>query len=239
MSLELVSRADHVQTFRGCPVCYVQYVYNGHHYQTGPEDVRKETLSDYTGSVQLLIRNPCNVFTHLPLNWKVLQRRVLVRRGWSLERMLVYVWINMLTRWIISVSVAMHCFLFMNGSCNTRVNLYLTAQKKNAFKWPHGPWWPLWPCLNGSDEESTPLWFHAWSWCVLWVLVFSCNFSAGEDERLSHRTVGSSLPFPRSGKRKILSNTVALQETSNCSTVGDIQYNTIDYTCRSHDLWQR
>lgn len=38
MSLELVSKA-----FRGCPVSYVQYVYNGHYYQTGPEDVRKET----------------------------------------------------------------------------------------------------------------------------------------------------------------------------------------------------
>ncbi len=31
------------------------------------------------------------------------------------------------------------CFLFMNGSCNTSVNLYLTAQKKNALKCPHEP----------------------------------------------------------------------------------------------------
>lgn len=46
MSLELVSKA-----FRRYTVSYVQYVYNGHYYQTGPEDVRKETgtLRDYTG----------------------------------------------------------------------------------------------------------------------------------------------------------------------------------------------
>ncbi len=89
--------------------CLLMYVYNGHYYQTG--DVRKETLSDYTGWVQLLIRNPCNVFTHLPLNYGTVSTKAQGpgRRGWSLERMLVYMWINMLTRWIISV---LQCILF-------------------------------------------------------------------------------------------------------------------------------
>lgn len=42
-------------------------VYSRH--QTGPEDARKETqtVHDYIGWVQLLVRNPMQCFTHLPL----------------------------------------------------------------------------------------------------------------------------------------------------------------------------
>lgn len=72
----------------------------------------------------------------------------------------------------------------------------------------------------------------------------SCNSSAGEDERWSHRTVDFSLPFPQSGKKKKFSDTTSLHETSYCSTAGDIYYwfniiLKIDYTCRRRDLWQR
>lgn len=120
-----------------------------------------------------------------------------------------------------------------------------TKKIKTALKCPYEPRckskWPLWPCLNGSDEESTQLWIHACCFFCAWRDA-SSEFSRLVVTLLQVKMKGGVIEqwilhfhFPGLERKR---NVQTPRHYGRPHTAALwVTYNTIHFTCRRHDSW--